>query len=138
MNRNVWATIIATVVVVAVIVLGFHFLGSPESQRKIQSDLRRVTMLAQLAQQINLKCNGPGNELPKTLDDFPGSLKQDPITGKEFDYRRKAANKYELCASFDTDNRQDSEANPRWSHPTGNFCFQFDPSQPVPPAPYYY
>jgi len=140
MNRNVWAAIAATVGVVAVVILGFRVLGSPRTQRMVQSDLRTVRTLAELAQQINARWASSEKVLPKDLEKFATSVKQDQITGKSFGYRVKSSGEYELCATFATDSRDTSTTNTddRWIHPKGDYCFQFDASQPVPSAPYYY
>jgi len=142
MNRNTWAIVTATASVLVILILGFRFLGSPGSQRKVQSDLRRVRLLSALAEQVNYKWNSSGKALPGNLDSFPNSMKQDPVSGKTFLYKPKPDNKYELCANFATDNRDEqntgvNDPNARWLHPKGDFCFEFDASQPVPMAPYY-
>ena len=140
MNRNVWATIVATVAVVAVIILGFRFLGGPGTQRMVQWDLRRVRILAELARQINERWRSSGKGMPIDLQGFTDSAKKDPVTGKPFVYHPKPENKYELCATFDTDDReiQNTGEDAHWTHPKGDFCFDLDATQPVPPAPYYY
>jgi len=140
MNRNVWAVIIATVAMAAVVILGFRVLGSPGSQRMIQYDLRTVHSLAELAQQINMKWGSEAKELPKDLEKFPTSLRQDPVSHKPFGYHVKSSSEYELCATFKTDNRDAPATNTAdpWLHPTGDYCFQFDASRPVPFVPYYY
>lgn len=105
MSRNSLAAIAATVVVVIVVALGFYVLGGPGTQRLVQSDLRIVRSLADLAHQINFKCNNSGKVLPRTLDNVTGSAKQNPITHELFLYHPKSNSEYELCATFATDNR---------------------------------
>jgi len=140
MNRNVWAAIAATVAVVAVVILGFRVLGSPGTQRIVQSDLRTVRALAELAQQINGKWANAGKLLPRDLKNFPSAAAQEPVSGKSFGYRTKSSSEYELCATFARDNRNDPAVNTAdpWIHPKGDYCFQFDASRPVPAVPYYY
>ncbi len=140
MNRNVLAAIAATVAVVAVVMLGFRVLGSPGTQRMMQSDLRAVRSLAELARQINVKWAAKDKTLPKDLEKFATSIKQDQLSGKSFGYRVKSGNEYELCTTFATDNRDAPAVNTAdpWIHPKGDYCFQFDASQPVPSVPYYY
>jgi hypothetical protein len=140
MNRNVWAAIAACVAVVAVVILGFRVLGSPGTQRMMQADLRTVRSLAELARQINTKWAANDNTLPKDLEKFAASIKQDQISGKAFGYRVKSSNEYELCATFATDNRDTpaTDTTDSWVHPKGDYCFQFDASHPVPSVPYYY
>ncbi len=140
MNRNVWATIAATTAVVVVVILGFRALGGPRSQRLVQADLRRVRALSELAQQINQRWESSGKTLPANLEKFPNSIKQDPVTAKPFSYRPKSNSDYELCATFAADNRDLQTINPdeHWTHPRGDYCFEFDTTQQVPFVPYYY
>jgi hypothetical protein len=140
MNRNTWAAAVATIAVVAVIILGLRVLGGPGSQRLIQSDLRTLQTLGELAQKIKFKWDGSGKLLPASLEEFPNSAKQNPVTNKFFTYRRKSNSEYELCTTFATDSRnlQAQNTNDLWAHPKGDYCFQLDASQQVPQVPYYY
>jgi hypothetical protein len=145
MSRDGWAAIAASAAVVVVVVLGFRMLGSPANQRLIQSDLRVVQSLANLARQIQFRWNNSQKVLPATLDTIPTSAKENPVTHEGFLYHAKSTSEYELCATFATDNRdgQTPDASnrwdtARWAHPRGQYCFQLDASQPVPQAPYVY
>jgi len=140
MNRNTGAAIAATIVVAAVVIFGFFVLGSPATQRLVQSDLRTVRALAELAQQINQRWAGSGKTLPGDLERFPNSIKQDPISAKSFAYKPKSNSDYELCATFAADNRDTQAGNPdeHWIHPKGDYCFEFEASQQVPFVPYQY
>jgi hypothetical protein len=143
MNRNLVAAVAATTAVIVVVILGFHALGGPGTQRLVQSDLRVVRLLYNLATRINLKWTASGRVLPADLAALPESSTKDAVTGQKFSYRRKSDSQYELCASFSADshNPPGPEANGEsnfWSHPKGDYCFQFDASQPVPQSPYYY
>jgi len=133
------------VAVVAVIILGFRFLGSPTSQRLIQSDLRRVEALSHLATQIEQKSKRSNNEIPANLDAFPASVKRDPLTHKNFIYQPKSKTAYDLCATFAAKSPEvEAQGNPAlprgdlWAHPPGDHCFSLDVTEPVPPAPSYY
>lgn len=140
MNRNLWATGIAIVAVIVVLILGFRFLGSPAQQRKLQADTRRAQALAALAQQISFAWEQSGKVLPANLDKITITTKKDIFTGKPYDYHPKQGGQYELCATFAVDNRQlpDTNTADPWLHPKGDYCFQLDASQPVPQAPYNY
>jgi hypothetical protein len=140
MNRDTWAAILATIAVVAVVAVGWHALGGPGTQRQVQSDFRAVRTLAELAQQIVFTWNSSDKVLPADLEKFPDALKQNPVTNKAFIYRRKSNSEYELCATFVTDSRnlQTQNTYDFWAHPKGDYCFQFDASQPVPQMPYVY
>jgi hypothetical protein len=140
MNRNSWAGIAATAAVVIVVILGFRVLGSPTTQRLVQSDVRTIRSLTELARQINQTWANSGKILPDNLEKFPKSVKQDPIGAKSFSYHPKSNNDYGLCATFATDNR-DMQANSpsdRWIHPKGEYCFEFEASERVPFVPYEY
>jgi hypothetical protein len=140
MSRDARAALLASIAVIAVVVLGFTLLGSPGTQRLIRSDERTVRSLAELAQEIQNKSRISNNELPANLDSFDEKEKQDPLTHKPFIYRPKSKTAYELCATFLTDNlHQDpGERDDPWRHPKGDFCFSLDTTQPFRPAPYYF
>jgi hypothetical protein len=140
MSRDSRAALIASIAVIAVVVLGFGVLGGPGSQRLVRSDERTVRSLAELAQKIQNKWRASNSELPANLDNFSEKEKQDPLTRKPFVYRPKSKTAYELCAAFATDNRhqEPGEADDSWRHAKGDYCFSLDATQPVPQAPYYY
>jgi hypothetical protein len=141
MNRNLLAAAAATALVVVVVILGFHTLGGPQAQRLIQSDLRTVRAIADLAQQIHSQWAAADKTLPANLDGFSKSQTQNPLNHEEFSYRRKSDSQYELCSTFAADSRIEPDAyiaNSFWLHPQGSYCFQFDATQQIPPAPYYY
>ncbi len=140
MTRNSWAATVATIAVIAVISLGLRVLGGPGRQRLVQSDLRTVRTLGELAQQIKFAWESSGKVLAANLEKFPNSAKQNVVTGQLFTYRPKSKSEYELCATFATDspNLHAQDANDFWAHPEGQYCFQLDASQQVPQTPYYY
>jgi hypothetical protein len=140
MNRNVWATIAATVAVAAVVILGFREMGSPGTQRLRQADRRRVQALAEISQQVNNTWQKDGKTLPKDLEQVAAAKKKDPVSGKAFAYHVKSGSEYEVCATFVMDDRDGAEAGnvgDSWLHPKGDYCFQMNAAQPVPQAPYY-
>jgi hypothetical protein len=140
MNRNSFAAIAATLAVIVVVGLGFHFLGGPGTQRQVRADDARVRALAGLAQQVKESWHHSSQALPANLDHFPEPAKKDALTGKLFEYRPKSGSQYELCATFVTDNRDRDTpgSSDQWIHPRGDYCFQLDAAEPVPNAPYYY
>ena len=143
MSRDARAALAAMAAVAVVIMLGFRFLGSPRRQRLMQSDLRTVGALSQLAQQIQQKSRASGHEIPANLDSFPDAMKRDPVSQHGFLYQPKSKTGYDLCATF-VAKSPDIEANTSlpnegfWAHPAGDYCFSFDASEPVPPAPCVY
>ena len=140
MNRDTWAAIVATIAVIAVVAVGWHFLGGPGTQRQVQSDLRVVHTIGELATRINLEWMSSSKQLPVDLVKLPDAVKQNPITHTDFTYHRKSDSTYELCATFATDSRNLPTQNGSdfWAHPKGDYCFQLDASQQPPPIPYFY
>jgi hypothetical protein len=139
MNRDRWAAIVSATVVLAVVILGLTVTGGPGTQRLVQSDLRTVRAMGELAQQIKFKWNSSGNTLPMDLQSFPESTRQNPVTHKSFIYRLKSSGEYELCTTFQTDSSEvrGKDVGDFWVHAKGDQCFQFDASQQVPQIPYY-
>lgn len=133
MNRNRWAALVAAIAAIGAVALGFIVIGGPGHQRKVRADLRTLHALASLAQEINSRWKAQGKTLPAGLDDFPGSVKNNPATGAPFLYRLKPPGQYELCATFATEgsNSEGVAMDARWKHPKGNYCFSFNPWQAV-------
>ena len=129
--RDTGAVVGASVMVAAAVVLGFLSLGGPSNQRLIQADNKRVQNLVTLAYQINGKWSSSNHTLPSTTEGLPANSFKDPLTQQPYEYHVKSANAYELCATFDRDNRKDIPNGPNmfWEHPTGHFCFTLAPSQ---------
>jgi hypothetical protein len=140
MKRDLWAALVASVVVLVAVIFGFAILGSPSSQRLIRSDLRTLRSLSELAHQINARWHAEGKTLPASLDQVANAAKQDPVSHRPFLYRPKGVNQYELCAEFAAPSPEVPPESTKddWAHPKGNFCFHLDASQPVPQVPYYY
>ena len=140
MTRDTWAAILATIAVIAVVAVGWHFLGGPGTQRQVQSDLRVVHTIGELATRINLEWTSSSKQLPADLVKLPDAVKQNPITHTDVTYHRKSDSTYELCATFATDSRNLPPQNGSdfWAHPKGDYCFPLDASQQPPSIPYFY
>lgn len=127
---------VAIVVVVAAIVLGFYYLGSPFTQRNLQFDQERVRDLEQIQFQIVEYWQSKG-ELPRSLDNLNDSIKgfgipTDPDTGDAYEYRALEPTTFELCATFahESDSRAEmsrarfpSGIETSWQHDEGRTCF---------------
>jgi hypothetical protein len=140
-SRNTAAAAGASLAVVIALVQGFLTLGRPSVQRLVQADNKRVVNLGELATQIKSKWMSSNHVLPSNIDGVPSaSLLKDPVTHAPYEYRAMGANKYELCATFATDNRQDSSQGEVafWNHPKGHFCFALDASEATPQGFYQY
>jgi Domain of unknown function (DUF5671) len=133
-----WGAAIGVGLAIAIaVVLGLVNLGGPRNQRLVQADNKRVANLVTIVYQVNGKWT-VSKALPSSMDELPARLLKDPLTQQPYEYHAKGANQYELCATFDRDNRKDTPTPPDtfWNHPKGRFCFALDPSQPPVQQPY--
>lgn len=132
--RDLGAAAGASLAIAIAVVFGFLTLGGPGNQRLVQADNKRVADLAILAGQVNTKWNLSNRTLPSSVEGLPAYLLKDPLTHRPYEYHAKSANEYELCATFDRDDRKETPASQDtfWNHPRGHFCFALDPSQPPP------
>ncbi len=122
------AIVIATVAVVAGI--GFYYLGFLQQTRAEKLDQQRINDLKQISKRLNSIRDEDRNYLPKTLKELPSTPSiTDPLTGETYEYSPFSPPNYELCATFQTDNRgQEKDYDfilRRWVHPIGRHCFSF-------------
>jgi hypothetical protein len=139
-RRTLWR-IVAAVLVLGSIVLGFSVIGSPATQRKIRQDSQRVMDLQNLQNQIPFYYQQKGS-LPTSLEVLNDSLRGfqapvDPVTGAAYEYRVEQDLSFSLCATFErpspTPNSNRSHAEPAyyggikgdssWQHGVGRQCF---------------
>jgi hypothetical protein len=129
------------VLVIAAIISGFWIAGSPQEQRAIRMDERRINDLSTIQYQIinywQSKQRLPVN-LSELQDDISGFIvPKDPETGTDYGYRvTTPPYSFELCADFTAANddlygRKDpsvamhiggGESN--WGHGEGRTCFE--------------
>jgi hypothetical protein len=134
-----WMAILSALVVVAMLVWGFSYVGAPHSQRTLRADRRRVQDLYQIANRINGEWKGNEHKLPEHLDEFHNIALADPITRTAYEYHVKEGSQYELCAVFALSSAQ-NEATPTgsaWAHPAGRHCFEIDAAR-MADNPYIY
>lgn len=118
--------------VVAALVFGFFDIGTPAHARAVAMDLRRVDNLTTIANRIHTDSgdNKPARA-PRSLADVSlGNVPLDPATKKPYEYRLLGGASYELCATFDTDDKTEvpnvTAADNSFLHPAGPFCFKLD------------
>ncbi|ACB53347.1 unknown [Crocosphaera subtropica ATCC 51142] len=121
------------------IVTGFWLLGSPQLQRSLKGDQRRVENLHEIAEFIRRETSTSKNnsDIPKFLPDRDYTL--DPITKQSYEYNIIDRTQYELCANFETDsqtNRKKDDFYRRldkfWYHPQGRHCYTLNAKNEVP------
>ncbi len=137
-------------IIVAGVIAGFLIAGSPQSQRLVRLDERRVSDLQTIQWQIinywQRKGLLPGN-LSELTDPIGGFiLPRDPVTRNDYEYGVLGNLKFQLCASFDTSDLEESgqassktmpvPASPAkfsrdgfeypsvWNHEKGRVCFE--------------
>ena len=110
---------LATVLVITGIALAFRLTGSPQHQRELAFDQRRVEMLQDMTTAIANRY-GEHHPLPARLP--PEIAKSDPETGKPLEYIRSGSFTYRLCASFNA--ASEGYMHLRFStHRKGRECF---------------
>jgi len=131
-------------VVVASIVLSFFIVGTPQEQRNMRFDERRVSDLQNLQYQL-LNYWMQKETLPQSLillqDSISGFIvPKDPETNIEYKYQTKSALSFELCADFKTSTSDagpvlgrakvsslasypDDSFKQNWNHEKGETCF---------------
>ncbi len=138
------------VVVAAAVVAGFFVVGTPQEERMRRFDEQRVSNLQQLQSAI-ISFWQAKERLPATLAELQDPTRgvvvlQDPETGADYEYRVKAADTIELCATFALPSIEDKTALGRpvpaygpegapypvsdfygpgaWKHGAGRVCFE--------------
>ena len=98
--------VFCTIAVLAALVAGWLFVGSPSEARLARFDARRASDLATISRTVT-SYRLTSEALPQTLGDLQraqptaGLSFKDPA-GQAYEYKVKDAFAYELCASFDT------------------------------------
>lgn len=133
----------------------FFVIDSPSTLRAKRFDDTRVNRLMSLSSSIQNfwgydKISGH-QALPTNLEQLASDTRIymepdgliDPVTRQQFTYRILGEKSYELCATFETDNINDtninsvstptyvgpkSAGNRSFNHPKGNFCFALEVS----------
>jgi hypothetical protein len=120
-RTRIWAGA-AVVGVSLALIAGFSMLGSPDRQRLLQADSRRVEDLQAIHRVLHARsATAP---LPEALTE-PPLRRTDPVTGNAYYYQRHDEHRYQLCATFSFE----SEGVSRdlvWYHPAGRHCYTFD------------
>lgn len=137
----------ATVIVIAALVLGFFYAGSPTDRRAERFDQERVSDLQNIQSSIGEYYRAK-QELPPSLAETQVGFRTvdttDPETDESYEYSALSDTTFELCATFSTeqtDNTAPFFAGPfgiegNWEHDAGYFCFErtIDPDffKPLP------
>ncbi len=140
MSKNkIWAISVSAIMLAAVIV-GLVFSGSPDQVRKIKADNSRVSLLSQINNSVDSYYQDKKSlpvalaDLQKQPNHYLPSIK-DPITGSAIEYAVLTTTRYQLCATFDlaspNDDRMEQYYYPYdkigfWQHSAGRYCYQLE------------
>ena len=132
---------LSVVVILASIIAGFYFVGTPSSARQQRLDSERVIDLQNIKSEIVNYWNQK-DELPKDLitltDPLTGfEIPLDPDTNEPYEYIVKEELTFELCATFNQPTsdwekrKEDYQHNEfgrslmgNWNHEAGYTCFE--------------
>lgn len=110
--------ILAILIVVASLVLGFVIMGSPSSQRKLRLDEQKVNDLSSIQWQV-ISHWQQKEKLPAQLTDMNNDISGyyvplDAETGQPYEYRVVSGGtdpSFELCANFNLESKNDPRYN---------------------------
>ena len=133
-ERNIWR-IVAAVIIVGSIILGFSVIGSPQAQRERRYDSQRISDLQSIQWQLvsywQQKELVPAN-LSLLEDSISGfRVPNDPKTKQAYEYNKTGNLSFELCADFDRKNMmpdavyypESKGVQDTWQHDAGRTCF---------------
>lgn len=99
-----WMMIGSIVVIIASIVGGFYFVGTPKTARLQKLDSERVSNLQTLQNQLVTYWNQKGqlpDELSALVDPLSGfEVSLDPETSQSYEYKKTGDLTFDLCAMF--------------------------------------
>lgn len=153
-NEARWFVRLSATAVAGAIVAGFVLAGSPARERLVCTDLRRISDLSTLQNEI-VNYYRVKSTLPQSLDQLTNSISgfrssNDPQSGRPYEYRVTGTLSFQLCADFSLRTVQEKPPaySPpglrngwNWAHEAGRGCFTrtIDPafygSRPVPRMP---
>lgn len=117
-------------VILAAVAGAILLTGSPTRQREAALDRHRASDLQRIEWAVGRYRREQGALPPDlaTVATTPGYAidRNDPQTGRAYDYRRLDTTSYELCADFTTDSRAAARGvgDNGWAHGVGNTCFR--------------
>lgn len=138
---------IASVGVLIAIVWGAIIVGSPGEQRSKRFDDRRIEDLRAIQSEIFSIVYGdelrrPNGQEPEPVNPLPQSLQDmlekavytypditDPETGEQYIYNIINEDRFELCAVFNHEVKEQYDIF--WNHPAGPHCYEFNTAERI-------
>lgn len=129
MTGNRLLASLAVAVTSAAVIAGLIVSGSPQRQRELRLDERRVSDLRNLSSAISRHFRDTGR-LPETLDRLVdgrilSTMPRDPETNETYAYEIDGPREFRLCAEFLLASHPPGTGE-FWSHTDGQQCFSFD------------
>lgn len=123
---------IIVALVAAAVVAGLVVSGSPQRQRELRFDQRRVADLRSLSSALERRYRETG-ELPAALEllvdgRIVSALPRDPVSEMQYGYETTTRSAYRLCAEF-TLAAENVAPGEFWDHGPGRHCYAFDYSE---------
>jgi hypothetical protein len=127
-ERMVWR-ILACIIVIGSIAIGFFVLGSPRTQRLYKYDTEKINELSSLTYSIenyySIHAKLPSDLSLLAVSGYPRIV--DMQTSKPYGYEILSATTYNLCADFNKNTPEyitnSTYGNYPWVHPAGTYCF---------------
>lgn len=128
--------IAALVITVGSLVASFFFVESPAAARARRHDndgvLNRFTQIDGTINTYYTNKKSVPENLGQLSDEnlfLPADTLKDPTTGRSFEYKKIDAMTYQLCAEFNTSNKEQSpdgyyNYSDRWAHDAGYQCLK--------------
>ncbi len=148
-RRNMWR-VVATILVIGSIVLGFAVIGTPQKQRAMRYDDQKIMDLQNIQNQVVYYWQTK-EVLPTSLEDLKDSLSTyefvptNDSQGKPYVYSVVGPLSFELCADFNYKSKESSQKardlyyyggaeSGNWQHEEGTHCFErtIDPERHRP------
>jgi hypothetical protein len=141
-NRSKLIISVASVAVLASLITGFAYIGSPMKARFIKLDNMRISDLQTIQSQLIYSHWQQKASLPDSLEDLTDpisgfSVPNDPETGADYEYVKTGHLSFKLCATFDLASEvidgdlktrssvyyPGASENENWKHEAGKQCF---------------
>jgi hypothetical protein len=112
----------SVIFVIAALVFGFMYMGSPTTQRQVRFDIQRINDLQTIQWQI-VGYWQQKEKLPTSLEDLNNPISSfvvphDPKTSAPYEYKSTSATSFELCATFELASRPGDRSNSNVAYPT--------------------
>jgi len=136
---NKTLALVAGLIILAAIVAGFVFIGSPRTQRLTRVDSQKVSDLQSIQWRV-VNFWQTKSHLPATIAELEDSISgftvpTDPEEGKKYSYETTGTFSFKLCADFNLSSQVGDKLQSRpvavgyglesenWQHDKGVFCF---------------